>query len=156
MVLALVGCGNRREMSRPAEGSAAHGATEVRNSEPDTAVPQSVAVMQEASTPAAPGNQPAPTPSSKPTKPAVGSAMRCTLRVSAKGLYVDGDPKSQSEAIALCKSRAAAMVVHEDGVAKDEWKKVETALRREGIEIMMRGPLGHAECLDNPLAKGCQ
>ncbi|MBL0219561.1 MAG: hypothetical protein IPQ07_37555 [Myxococcales bacterium] len=47
------------------------------------------------------------------------------------------------------------MVVLEDGVAKDEWKKVETALRREGSEILMRGPLGHAECLDNPLAKGC-
>jgi hypothetical protein len=81
--------------------------------------------------------------------------MRCTLRVSAKGLYVDGDPKSQSEAIAICKRRAAAMVVLEDGVTKEEWTKVERALRREGIDILMRGPLGHSECFDNPLAKGC-
>jgi hypothetical protein len=82
--------------------------------------------------------------------------MRCTLRVSPKGLYVDGDPKSQSEAVAICTNRAAAMVVLEDGVAKGEWTKVKSALRREGIEILMRGPLGHAECLDNPFAKGCQ
>ena len=82
--------------------------------------------------------------------------MRCTLRVSTKGLYVDGEPTSQSEAIAVCKRRAAAVVVLEDGVAKDEWNKVEAGLRREGIEILMRGPVGHRECLDNPLAKGCQ
>ncbi len=111
MVLALVGCRNRREVSRSAEGEA---------------------------------------------KLAARSAMRCTLRVSVNGLSVDGDPESQSEAIAICKSRAAAMVVLEDGIAKDEWKKVETALRREGIDILMRGPLGHQECLDNPSAKGCQ
>jgi hypothetical protein len=48
------------------------------------------------------------------------------------------------------------MVVLEDDLPADEWKKVETALRREGIEILMRGPLGHAECLNNPLAKGCR
>lgn len=162
MVLALVSCGSRREMPRSTEGSAAHAATEAQHLESpqptqDAAAPLSVAAEQDAarSPVQVPGGTPAPTSSPKPTKSAASSAMRCTLRVSATGLYVDGDPKSQSEAVAICKSRAAAMVVLEDGVAKDEWKKVETALRREGIEILMRGPLGHAECLDNPLAKGC-
>ena len=75
---------------------------------------------------------------------------------STKGLHVDGDSKSHAEAIAICKRRAGAMVVLEDGVDPNEWKRVEAALRAEKIEIMIRGSLGHAECWENPLAKGCQ
>jgi len=81
--------------------------------------------------------------------------MRCTLRISPKGLFVDGDPKSQAEAISICKRRAGAMVVLEDDTSQGQWKKVEAELRREGIAIHMRGPIGHSECMDNPLAKGC-
>lgn len=81
--------------------------------------------------------------------------MRCTLRVSTKGIYVDGDPMSQAEAVAICKRRAGAIVVLEDAAPKDAWKKLEMALRREGIAIHMRGTLNDRACMDNPLAKGC-
>jgi hypothetical protein len=125
IVIVLVACGDRREIVRSSEGPAAH--------EPTAAL---------TSAPAA-------------TTPAVAPPARCTLRVSVRGLYVDGDPTSQADAIEICKSRTAAIVILEDGVAKGDWQKVEAALRREGIETMMRGPLGHAECVDNPLEKGC-
>jgi hypothetical protein len=82
--------------------------------------------------------------------------MRCTLRVSATGLYVDGEPTSQRDAIAICKQRAGAMVVVEDDVSREVWKNLEAAFRDEKITVLLRGPLGHAECTNNPLAKGCQ
>lgn len=47
------------------------------------------------------------------------------------------------------------MVVLGDDASQDLWKTVEAALRRDGVAIYMRGPLGHAECMDNPLAKSC-
>jgi hypothetical protein len=81
--------------------------------------------------------------------------MRCTLRLAARGIYVDGDPTSEAEAIAICKRRAGAMVALEDDAPRDQWRRVEAALRREGIAIHMRGPIDDRECMDNPLAKGC-
>jgi hypothetical protein len=47
------------------------------------------------------------------------------------------------------------MVILEDDAPADEWKDLESALRRDGVAILMRGPLGQPECMDNPLAKGC-
>jgi hypothetical protein len=81
--------------------------------------------------------------------------MRCTLRVSQKGIYVDGDPKSRADAIAACKRTAGAVVVLEDGAPADEWKTLQAALRREGVPILMRGPMNDNDCMNNPLAKGC-
>ena len=81
--------------------------------------------------------------------------MRCTLRVSQKGIYVDGDPKSRADAIAACKRTAGAMVVLEEKAPPDEWKALQAGLRREGVPILMRGPLGDNDCMNNPLAKGC-
>ncbi len=81
--------------------------------------------------------------------------MRCTLRVSSKGIYVDGDPASRADAIAVCKRRAGAIVVLEDDAPAEEWKTLQAALRREGVPILMRGQVGHDDCMDNPLAKGC-
>lgn len=85
---------------------------------------------------------------------AVASPMRCTLRVSPGGIYVDGDKKSRADAIKLCKKRAAAMVVLEDNVER-EWTEIRAALKREHIKIYMRGQIGDVDCEANPLAKGC-
>ena len=81
--------------------------------------------------------------------------MRCTLRLNAKGLYVDGDPMSRAEAIAFCKQRAGAIGVLEDDAPPSDWREIEAALRRERIAILMRGPIGDVDCMENPLAKGC-
>jgi hypothetical protein len=84
-----------------------------------------------------------------------GNAMRCTLRVTAKGIYVDGTPKSRAEAVAACKRTACAVVALEDNAPADEWKKLQAALVRAGIPMLMRGVVNDTECLNNPLAKGC-
>lgn len=107
--------------------------------------------------PAATGAGSAQAPPTAPT-PSTGSASgatRCTLRVSKKGTYVDGDLKSRADAIAACKRTAGAMVVLEDQAPADEWKALQAGLRREGVPILMRGPLNDNDCMNNPLAKGC-
>jgi len=91
---------------------------------------------------------------SHPEEPARGS-RRCTLRISARGIYVDGNSTTRAGAVASCKRSAGAMVVLEDNAPQDEWKEIEVELRREGIAIYMRGSVGHRECDDNPLAKAC-
>lgn len=148
-----VGCGNQP------------GATpEVTNTQPvqPTATPVAVAdagTQYESRDAAAAAPTPASAhtaPSATRSIPTAKSEMRCTLRVSAKGLYVDGEPKTEEEAIAICKRRAGAMVVLEEGVPPGDWKRVEAALRAVKITILMRGPVGDVECSENPLAKGCQ
>jgi hypothetical protein len=84
-----------------------------------------------------------------------GNAVRCTLRVTAKGIYVDGDPKSREEAVAACKRTVCAVVALEDNAPADEWKMLQAALLRAGVPILMRGVVDDTECLNNPLAKGC-
>jgi hypothetical protein len=81
--------------------------------------------------------------------------MRCTLRVTAKGIYVDGYPKSREQAVAACKRTACAVVAIDDDALAGEWEKLQAALLRAGIPILMRGVVDDTECLNNPLAKGC-
>jgi hypothetical protein len=83
------------------------------------------------------------------------SETRCTLRVSTKGILVDGDRKSRAEAVATCKRTAGAIVIIDDNAPADEWKALQTALGREGVPLLMRGPVNDNDCLNNPLAKGC-
>ncbi|MDX2091778.1 MAG: outer membrane lipoprotein carrier protein LolA [Kofleriaceae bacterium] len=105
------------------------------------------------------GSGSAQTPPAPPTAATASvptsSATRCTLRVSKKGIYVDGDPKSRADAIAACKRTAGAMVVLEDDAPADEWKALQAGLRQGGVKILMRGPLNDNDCKNNPLAKGC-
>jgi hypothetical protein len=96
--------------------------------------------------------------------------MRCTLRISHQGIFVDDVPKSSADAVAYCKRTAGAMAVSEeypttggwdetpdanvvigDEVTKREWDEMRLALRREGVRIYVRGPL----CYD-PRPDGCR
>jgi len=86
---------------------------------------------------------------------AVRALPRCTLRITAKSVFIDGDPTSESEAIRICKERGTAMVTLADGASKNVWKRMHAALLRLHVRVLMRGTLGDVECLDNPLAKGC-
>jgi hypothetical protein len=83
------------------------------------------------------------------------AGMRCAVRVTAKGIYVDGDPRSRSEAIATCKRTAGALVALEDNAPAEVWKALQAGLRREGVPILMRGTVDDRECLNNRFAKGC-
>lgn len=81
--------------------------------------------------------------------------QRCVLRVSDKGLYVDGTPRARDEAVALCKRTAGATVILEDGAPLGTWRELREALQAVGVTIYLRGPLTDRVCLENPLAKGC-
>ena len=81
--------------------------------------------------------------------------MRCTLRISANGIYVDGNPTPRDKAVVACKRAAGAVVILDDGAPADVWAELRAALRRGGVPILMRGPMNDIECADNPLAKGC-
>lgn len=73
---------------------------------------------------------------------AASDERRCTLRVSQQGTFVDGEAMSRVDAVAFCKRTAGAMVVIEDDVLCTDWEPTCSALRREGITIAMRGPVG--------------
>ncbi|MBA3396017.1 MAG: hypothetical protein H0T89_25525 [Deltaproteobacteria bacterium] len=49
---------------------------------------------------------------------------------------------STADAITHCKRTDGAMVVIEDDVPCVDWEPTCSALRREGVRIAMRGPLG--------------
>lgn len=95
-----------------------------------------------------------PTP---PTKAASNEQKpaRCSIRVTERGILVDGDPMTREQAVALCKQRSTALVELADGAKEAEWSELRALLVAAGVTILMRGVRGHQECLDNPLAKGC-
>jgi len=81
--------------------------------------------------------------------------MRCSIRVTSKGVMVDGDPVSLDRAVALCESREEALVELGEDVSNSEWKELRSALTEAGVKVLMRGPRGIDDCKANPLAKGC-
>lgn len=54
----------------------------------------------------------------------------CTLRVSSKGMYVNGENRTRDAAVAACRTSAGAMVVLDDNAAPEMWKEIEAQLRR--------------------------
>jgi hypothetical protein len=81
--------------------------------------------------------------------------VRCTLRISAKGVAVDGEPMTPEKAVARCKQMSGAMVIVADDAPPAAWPDMRARLERAKIKIYLRGPLGDfGDCAD-PLAKGC-
>jgi hypothetical protein len=109
----------------------------------------------------------------EPPLPVVtGTPERCSIRVSDRGITVDGDPMPRASAVALCKRRSSALVDVADDANRAEWTQLRAALVSAGVTILMRGapandvcthPLAtgcvrvpaRSGCADNPLAKGC-
>jgi len=81
---------------------------------------------------------------------------RCTLRLSAKGVFVDGDAMTREQAIAACKQTNGAIVIVADDAPPQAWPELQGRLRKAAIKIYMRGTIDDRPCLDNPLAKGCE
>ena len=86
--------------------------------------------------------------------------MRCTLRISQRGMFVDGEPTARADAVAYCKATPGgavvvvetyetsawdpttrAMIVSDDTATQAEWTVTRAALEREGVRIYVRGPL---------------
>ena len=94
----------------------------------------------------------------EPEPPTLLSAKppeRCTVHIAARGIYVDGDPATQAQVLARCERTTGAMVVLEDDAPKQSWLALKAELERRKIAIYLRGPVGDVDCLENPLAKGC-
>jgi hypothetical protein len=84
-----------------------------------------------------------------------GAMERCTLRVDAKGIYVDGDPMTRDQAVVKCKQTSGASVMVADDAAPNVWSELRGQLERAHVKIYMRGIIDDRVCMDNPLAKGC-
>ncbi|HTL36827.1 MAG TPA: hypothetical protein VL326_27015 [Kofleriaceae bacterium] len=76
------------------------------------------------------------------TSTAKGSAaQRCTVRVSAEGIAVDGVKKSRDEAVKLCKKTEGAMVTVTGDARQGDWDELRAALQAVGVKIYIRGEL---------------
>jgi hypothetical protein len=85
-----------------------------------------------------------------PRAPHAPIAARCTVRPTARGLFVDGERMSRGEAVAYCRrtSEGAVVILDEDPAHGDATRD---ALEREGVRVYVRGPLCH-----DPRPGGCR
>jgi hypothetical protein len=67
--------------------------------------------------------------------------QRCTVRVSAEGIFVDGTKKKRDDAVALCKKTAGAMVTVTGDARQGDWDELRAALQAVGVKIYIRGEL---------------
>jgi hypothetical protein len=58
---------------------------------------------------------------------------RCTVRLDAKGLSLDGKPANQKEAVAACKQAGRADVVVTGDARQGDWDALRTALDEAGV-----------------------
>jgi hypothetical protein len=82
--------------------------------------------------------------------------MRCRLRLSARGIYVDGNPTTRADAVTACKRSAGAVVALEEGLRVEDWHAIEKEFKRAGVAVHVLGRLEDSPCsVENPLARGC-
>lgn len=85
------------------------------------------------------GKGPGKGPGSGATKGS--AAQRCTVRVSAEGIFVDGAKKSRDEAVSLCKKTDGAMVTVTGDARQGDWDELREGLQAVGVKIYIRGEL---------------
>jgi hypothetical protein len=66
---------------------------------------------------------------------------RCTIRVAADGIFVDGAKKTRDDAVALCKKTDGAMVTVTGDARQGDWDELRAALEAVGVKIYLRGQL---------------
>ncbi len=64
---------------------------------------------------------------------------RCTIRVTADGITVDGAKKTRDEAVDACKKTDGAMVTVTGDARQGDWDELRAALEAVGVKIYMRG-----------------
>jgi hypothetical protein len=72
---------------------------------------------------------------------AVDQPKRCTVRVAADGIFVDGAKKTRDDAVALCKKTEGAMVTVTGDARQGDWDELRAALQAVGVKIYIRGEL---------------
>lgn len=84
--------------------------------------------------------------------PSDAGPARCTVRVSAEGITVDGTKVSRDDAVAACKSSDGAMVTVTGDARQGDWDELRAALQAVGVKIYIRGQLwdGSAAIPQNP------
>ena len=78
--------------------------------------------------------------------PGTGSAVtqtqgpkRCVVRVSAKGITVDGKEMKRDEAVAACKQTEGALVTVTGDARQGDWDELRSALEQADVKIYTRG-----------------
>ena len=61
---------------------------------------------------------------------------RCTLRVAANGIYVDGDPTTREQAVAKCKHTSGAVVIVASDAPPSAWPALRSGLEHERITFI--------------------
>ncbi len=64
---------------------------------------------------------------------------RCTIRVTAAGIAVDGKPMNKAEAVAACRDKGAADVVVTGDAREGDWDDLRAALEAAHVEVFVRG-----------------
>lgn len=77
--------------------------------------------------------------------PAVAPA-RCAIRVTARGITVDGKPMQRDEAVTACKATSGADVVVTGDARQGDWDDLRSALDAAGVASFLRNqpPAGSA------------
>ena len=65
---------------------------------------------------------------------------RCTVKVAAGGITVDGTAATRDEAVARCKATTGADVTVTNGARHGDWEDLRAALTAAGVEIFTRDP----------------
>lgn len=73
--------------------------------------------------------------------PGDAGPARCTVRVSAEGITVDGNKVSRDDAVAKCKGTEGAMVTVTGDARQGDWDELRAALQAVGVKIYIRGQL---------------
>ncbi len=84
--------------------------------------------------------------------PSDAGPARCTVRITAEGITVDGDKLSRDDAVARCKATEGAMVTVTGDARQGDWDELRAALQAVGVKIYIRGQLwdGSAAPQQNP------
>ena len=61
--------------------------------------------------------------------------VRCSIRVTATGITVDGKPATRTEAVAVCKATTGADVIVTGDAREGDWTELRTALEAAHVEI---------------------
>jgi len=70
------------------------------------------------------------------------AAARCSLRLAATGLTVDGKSATRDEAIALCKTKTGADVLVTGDARQGDWDELRDGLEAAGVQFFAREPRG--------------
>jgi hypothetical protein len=72
--------------------------------------------------------------------PPADARTRCSIRVAAAGITVDGKPATRDAAVAACNAVGAADVVVTGDAREGTWSELRSALDAAHVQVFVRGP----------------